>query len=145
MYRQAACSSNSQNPDTNTNSITNFYDLEILSLDEQSTLKMSDFKGKKILIVNVASKCGFTPQYEGLQKLNEKYGDKLQIIGFPCNQFLNQEAGTKEEIAQFCSANYGVTFPITTKINVKGLTNGLYFINAVSGDFQHSTYRYYYL
>ncbi len=99
---------------------SSFYDLNVLSLDEQDTLQMSDYKGKKILIVNVASRCGFTPQYAGLQKLHEKYGDSLQIIGFPCNQFLKQESGTKEDIAEFCSINYGVTFPITTKISVKG-------------------------
>ncbi|MDC1395110.1 glutathione peroxidase [Bacteroidia bacterium] len=100
--------------------IKNFHYFTIPTLDEQSTLKMSDYKGKKILIVNVASKCGFTPQYEGLQKLNELHGDKVQIIGFPCNQFLGQEPGGKEEIAAFCQKNYGVTFPITTKIDVKG-------------------------
>ncbi|MBT8326753.1 MAG: glutathione peroxidase, partial [Bacteroidia bacterium] len=121
------CTTNSQNTkqktELNTNMITTtstFYDLNILTLDEQDTIRMSDFKGKKILIVNVASRCGFTPQYAGLQKLHEKYGDNLQIIGFPCNQFLKQESGSKEEIAEFCSKNYGVTFPITTKISVKG-------------------------
>lgn len=96
------------------------YDYTILALDEESQINLADYRGKKILFVNVASKCGYTPQYEGLQNLNEKYGDKVQIIGFPCNQFMRQEPGTKEEIAEFCSANYGVTFPITTKIDVKG-------------------------
>ncbi len=100
--------------------IKNFHYFSIPTLNEQSKLKMSDYKGKKILIVNVASKCGFTPQYEGLQKLNELHKDKVQIIGFPCNQFLGQEPGGKEEIAAFCQKNYGVTFPITTKIDVKG-------------------------
>lgn len=121
------CTTNSQNTDkqsgintTMTTPSSSFYDLNVLSLDEQDTLQMSDYKGKKILIVNVASRCGFTPQYAGLQKLHEKYGDSLQIIGFPCNQFLKQESGTKEDIAEFCSINYGVTFPITTKISVKG-------------------------
>ncbi|MEY2924963.1 MAG: hypothetical protein RLZZ337_1511 [Bacteroidota bacterium] len=99
---------------------TNFYDLSILALNETDTLKMENFKGKKLLIVNVASRCGYTPQYADLQKLNEECGDKVQIIGFPCNQFMGQEPGGKEEIAEFCSANYGVTFPITTKIDVKG-------------------------
>lgn len=114
---------NSQTTTTNKDSevgSTSIYDYSILALDEESTINLADFKGKKILFVNVASRCGYTPQYKGLQSLNEKYGDKVQIIGFPCNQFMKQEPGTKEEIAEFCSANYGVTFPITTKINVKG-------------------------
>lgn len=100
--------------------ITNFHYFTINSLDEGQTINMADFKGKKILIVNVASKCGYTSQYAGLQKLHEQYGDQVQIIGFPCNQFMGQEPGTKEEIATFCSKNYGVTFPLTTKIDVKG-------------------------
>lgn len=100
--------------------IKNFYYFTVPSLDEASTLQMADYKGKKILVVNVASKCGFTPQYEGLQELNTKYGDKVQVIGFPCNQFMGQEPGGKEEIAAFCQKNYGVTFPITTKVDVKG-------------------------
>lgn len=99
---------------------TSFFDFSILSLDEASTLNMADFKGKKILVVNVASKCGYTPQYEGLQKLHEQYGEQVQIIGFPCNQFMGQEPGGKEEIASFCKKNFGVTFPLTTKIDVKG-------------------------
>ncbi len=97
-----------------------FFDLTIKSLDGKSDIKMSQFKGKKILCVNVASKCGYTPQYEGLQKLYENNKDKLVIIGFPCNQFLYQESGTPEEIATFCQKNYGVTFPLTEKIDVKG-------------------------
>lgn len=98
----------------------NFYDLEIMALDSQETIKMSDFKGKKLLLVNVASKCGYTYQYKELQELHEKYGDKVQVIGFPCNQFLFQEPGSSEQIQNFCSANYGVTFPLSTKISVKG-------------------------
>lgn len=98
----------------------NFYDLTIKSLDGKKTLKMSDYKGKYILCVNVASKCGYTPQYSGLQKLQESFKDKLVILGFPCNQFLGQEPGSSEEIATFCQKNYGVTFPITEKIDVKG-------------------------
>ena len=96
------------------------YDYEIEKLNSDEVLKLSEFKGKKILIVNVASKCGYTPQYEGLQALYEKYQDQLAIIGFPCNQFMWQENGSEEQIAKFCKLNYGVTFPITTKINVKG-------------------------
>lgn len=95
------------------------YDIHILNLNGDS-LNFSDFKGKKILVVNVASECGFTPQYEGLQELYSTYGDKLVIIGVPCNQFGGQEPGTHEEIASFCQKNYGVTFPITEKIDVKG-------------------------
>lgn len=95
------------------------YDFEINGL-LGGNIDFSDFKGKKILCVNVASKCGFTPQYEALQKLHEKYSDQLVIIGFPCNQFMNQEPGTNEEIATFCKKNYGVEFLITEKIDVKG-------------------------
>ncbi|SGZ56680.1 CIC11C00000001333 [Sungouiella intermedia] len=78
-------------------------------------------EGKVVLIVNVASKCGFTPQYKELEELNKKYGDKgLQIIGFPCNQFGHQEPGSSEDIESFCSLNYGVTFPVLNKIEVNG-------------------------
>lgn len=81
----------------------------------------SSLKGKKIMVVNTASKCGLTPQYEDLQALYEKYQDKnFVIIGFPANNFLRQEPGTDEEIAAFCKANYGVTFPMMSKISVKG-------------------------
>ena len=81
----------------------------------------ADLKGKKIMVVNTASKCGLTPQYEDLQALYEKYQDKnFVIVGFPANNFLRQEPGTDEEIAAFCKANYGVTFPMMSKISVKG-------------------------
>jgi glutathione peroxidase len=100
--------------------ITDFHYFSIPSLDEASTLNMADYKGKKILIVNVASKCGYTSQYAGLQKLNEQYGDQVQVIGLPCNQFMGQEPGDKEEIAEFCSKTYGVSFPMSTKVDVKG-------------------------
>jgi len=96
------------------------YDFSIKSLDGKSLIRLSDFKGKKLLLVNTASKCGFTPQYAELQKMHETYPDKLVIIGFPCNQFFWQESGTAEEIASFCQKNYGVTFPLTEKISVKG-------------------------
>lgn len=77
--------------------------------------------GKPALLVNVASKCGLTPQYAGLEKLQETYGDRgFVVVGLPCNQFLGQEPGTSEEIAEFCSATYGVTFPMTEKIEVNG-------------------------
>jgi glutathione peroxidase len=83
-------------------------------------IDFASFKGKKILVVNTASKCGYTPQYEALEKVYKQYKDKLVIIGFPCNQFGGQEPGTNEEIASFCQKNYGVTFPLADKIDVKG-------------------------
>jgi glutathione peroxidase len=83
-------------------------------------IDFSKFKGKKILIVNTASKCGNTPQYEGLEKLYESYKDKLVIVGFPANNFGAQEPGSNDEIAEFCKKNYGVTFPMAEKISVKG-------------------------
>ncbi len=82
---------------------------------------MADYKGKVLLIVNTASKCGFTPQYAGLQELYEKYHDRgLEILGFPCNQFMGQEPGDNAEIQNFCQVNYGVTFPMFSKIDVNG-------------------------
>jgi glutathione peroxidase len=84
------------------------------------TIECSSFKGKKVLIVNVASKCGYTPQYAGLQKLYDTHIDNLVIIGFPCNQFMSQEPGGADEINSFCQKNYGVTFLMTEKIDVKG-------------------------
>ncbi|MGA2838398.1 MAG: glutathione peroxidase [Acidimicrobiales bacterium] len=82
---------------------------------------VGDFRGKTLLLVNVASKCGLTPQYEGLERLQKTYGDKgFTVLGFPCNQFGAQEPGTPEEIATFCSATYGVTFPMFEKIDVNG-------------------------
>lgn len=84
-------------------------------------VSLADFEGKPVLIVNTASKCGFTPQYEGLQKLHEQYGqDGLVVLGFPCDQFAHQEPGDDEQIAEFCSLNYGVTFPLSTKVDVNG-------------------------
>lgn len=85
-----------------------------------STIDFSQFKGKKILVVNTASKCGYTPQYEFLQKLYTNYGDKLVIIGFPANNFGQQEPGNNVEIKEFCTKNYGVTFPMAAKVSVKG-------------------------
>jgi glutathione peroxidase len=84
-------------------------------------VSLSSFKGKKILIVNTASKCGFTPQYKNLEALYEKYKDKnFVIVGFPCNQFGNQEPGSSSDIKSFCTRNYGVTFPMMEKVDVKG-------------------------
>ncbi len=86
-----------------------------------SDLNLKDFEGKALLIVNTASKCGFTPQYAGLQSLYEKYKERgLVVIGFPCDQFGHQEPGDAEEIASFCSVNYGVTFPMAAKVKVNG-------------------------
>lgn len=107
------------NVDKQSEPTSSLYDLKIKSLTDED-IDLSEFKGKKILFVNVASKCGFTPQYEGLQKLHDKYSDKLVIIGVPCNQFMNQEPGTSEEIVSFCQKNYGVSFLMTEKIDVKG-------------------------
>ena len=104
------------------------YNISINSIDNQP-INLADYKGKKILFVNVASKCGFTPQYEDLEKLYETYKDKLVIIGVPCNQFNEQEPGTAEEIKSFCKVNYGVTFLLTEKVDVKG-------------DHQHPLYKW---
>jgi glutathione peroxidase len=88
---------------------------------EGQTLSLAQYEGKVLLIVNVASKCGFTPQYEGLQALYEKYaGQGLVILGFPCNQFGSQEPGTNTEIQSFCKTTYGVTFPVMDKVEVNG-------------------------
>jgi glutathione peroxidase len=87
---------------------------------EGKTIDFSKFKGKKILVVNTASKCGYTPQYEQLEKVYEQYKDKLVIVGFPANNFGAQEPGTDEEIDQFCKARFGVKFPLASKISVKG-------------------------
>ncbi len=95
------------------------YDFKVAALDG-STIDFSKFKGKKILIVNTASACGYTPQYEGLEALYKKYEDKLVIVGFPANNFGGQEPGSNGEIKEFCKKNYGVTFPMAAKISVKG-------------------------
>ncbi len=104
----------------NTVAAKSFYDLSIPTLDGKGVIHMKDFKGKYVLCVNVASECGYTRQYEGLQKLYAQYKDKLVVIGFPCNQFMGQEPGSAAEIATFCKKNYGVTFLLTQKIDVKG-------------------------
>jgi len=99
---------------------SSFYDFTVKDI-AGNDFPLSQLKGKKVLVVNTASKCGFTPQYEGLQELFEKYGDEdFMIIGFPANNFGQQEPGTNEEIASFCQLNYGVTFPMMSKISVKG-------------------------
>jgi len=97
-----------------------FYDFTVSDI-EGNPYELSQLKGKKVLVVNTASKCGLTPQYEDLEKLYKEYKDRgLVIIGFPANNFANQEPGTEEEIAAFCEKNYGVTFPMMSKISVKG-------------------------
>ena len=98
---------------------TSLYDVKINDLNN-TPIDLSNYKGKKILFVNVASKCGFTGQYKELQQLHNNQKYKLVIIGVPCNQFGNQEPGTPEEIESFCELNYGVTFLMTEKLNVKG-------------------------
>ncbi|MEY2916572.1 MAG: hypothetical protein RIS73_286 [Bacteroidota bacterium] len=100
-------------------SAKSIYDFKVEGLDG-STIDFTSFKGKKILIVNTASKCGYTKQYEGLEALYKKYQDKLVIVGFPANNFGGQEPGTNTEIKEFCKKNYGVTFPMAAKVSVKG-------------------------
>lgn len=96
------------------------YDIPLTRLDGTAA-SLDDYRGKVALVVNVASKCGMTPQYEGLEKLYERYsGDNFVVLGFPCNQFGAQEPGSPEEIAEFCTTNYGVTFPLFEKIDVNG-------------------------
>ena len=95
------------------------YDIEIYSISGEK-IDLSKFQGKKILFVNVASKCGFTSQYTELEQLYQKYKDKLMVIGVPCNQFGSQEPGTNEEIKEFCEVNFNITFPMTVKADVKG-------------------------
>lgn len=95
------------------------YDFEVEGLDG-NPIRFQQFKGKKILIVNTASRCGLTPQYEGLEKLYKQYSKKLVIVGFPANNFMGQEPGSNSDIKAFCQKNYGVTFPMAEKISVKG-------------------------
>jgi glutathione peroxidase len=104
------------NPMTQTSSIHAF---KVTALDG-TTIDFSAFKGKKILVVNTASECGYTPQYKDLQALYTAYGNKLVIVGFPANNFGSQEPGSNDEIKTFCTKNYGVSFPMAAKISVKG-------------------------
>ncbi|WP_026776984.1 glutathione peroxidase [Polaribacter sp. Hel_I_88] len=99
--------------------MTNIYDIKINSL-QGKPIDLSAYKNKFILFVNVASKCGFTPQYKGLEELYQTYKDNLVVIGVPCNQFGSQEPGSSDEIEEFCEVNYGVSFLITEKVDVKG-------------------------
>ena len=96
------------------------YDIPVNTLSGQPA-SLGDLSGKTLLVVNVASKCGFTPQYEGLERLQERYSDRgFSVVGFPCNQFGGQEPGSAAEIQEFCSVNYGVSFPLFEKIDVNG-------------------------
>lgn len=100
--------------------MTSVYDFSAKSLSGED-IPLSQFRGKVLLIVNTASKCGFTPQYEGLEKLHREYGSRgFEVLGFPSNQFAGQEPGSAEEIQKFCSLNYGVTFPMFAKVDVNG-------------------------
>lgn len=101
------------------NAMSDFYDFQLKALDGEA-IDFSRFKGKKVLLVNVASECGYTPQYASLQKLHEEYGDKVSVLGFPANNFGGQEPGTNQQIADFCQKNFGVDFQMFSKISVKG-------------------------
>ncbi len=95
-------------------------DITLTTIDGKETT-YGEFAGKAVMVVNVASKCGFTPQYAGLEKLYEQFGERgFTILGFPCNQFLSQEPGSADDIKEFCSTNFGVTFPLFDKVNVNG-------------------------
>lgn len=96
------------------------YDFKVKSLVGNKTVDLSKYKGKKVVILNVASKCGYTKQYADWEKFNKEHGDKVVVLGFPANNFNGQEPGTNEEIATFCSATYGVTFPMFEKVSVLG-------------------------
>lgn len=104
---------------SNLTSIASIYNIQLQGIDGKN-IDLNKYKGKKILFVNVASECGFTKQYDGLQELYSTYKDKLVVIGLPCNQFGDQEPGKALEIQTFCRLNFGVNFPLTTKIKVKG-------------------------
>ncbi len=118
--KKASSGNQSSAAATSNNLPINLYDIKIPALVGDSIIDMAQFKGKKILFVNVASKCGYTSQYSDLEKLNQTYKNKLVIIGCPCNQFMGQEPGNATEIAQFCSSTYQVTFRMTEKLNVLG-------------------------
>ena len=96
------------------------HEIELPQLDGKPA-RLSDHAGKVVLVVNVASRCGFTPQYAGLQAIHDRYAERgFEVLGFPCNQFFNQEPGSAEQIQEFCSLNYGVSFPLFAKLDVKG-------------------------
>ncbi|GAA2255745.1 glutathione peroxidase [Streptomyces amakusaensis] len=100
--------------------MTTLYDIPLRTLTDEPTT-LASYRGKAVLVVNVASQCGLTPQYAGLERLQRRYGDRgLTVVGVPCNQFAGQEPGSAEEIGTFCSATYGVTFPLLEKVEVNG-------------------------
>lgn len=105
--------------------MTTFHDFSITGIDNK-TINFADYKGKKILVVNVASECGYTPQYAQLQELSETFADKLVVVGFPCNDFGGQEPGSSEVIQNFCEVRYGVTFPLTEKVGIKKNPHPIY-------------------
>jgi glutathione peroxidase len=127
------------------------YEIPVKTIDGEET-NLSEFKGEVLLVVNVASKCGLTPQYEGLQKLYSQYNDKgFEVLGFPANNFMGQEPGTEEEIRDFCDKNYNVEFPLFSKISVKGedqhklyqyLTNAKPETDVNDGDFEEKLAGY---
>ena len=104
---------------TETTASKSVYDFTVKSIDGKA-VKLSQYKGKKLLIVNTASECGYTPQYKELEELYKKHGDKVTVLGFPANNFGGQEPGTEAQIATFCEKNYGVTFPLFSKVSVTG-------------------------
>nr|WP_035566744.1 glutathione peroxidase [Hymenobacter sp. IS2118] len=104
---------------TETTAAASVYDFTVKSI-EGKDVKLSQYKGKKLLIVNTASECGYTPQYKELEALYKQHGDKVTVLGFPANNFGGQEPGTEAQIAAFCEKNYGVTFPLFSKVSVKG-------------------------
>ena len=114
-----SCNNKMSNAQSDARNSASIYQFKVPSI-EGGTIDFSAFKGKKILVVNTASKCGFTPQYEGLEKLYKENKDKLVIVGFPANDFGQQEPGTNEEIQEFCKVRYGVTFPLASKVDVVG-------------------------
>lgn len=114
-----SCTSVTSSPASASGPSSPFYDFKVKTLDG-GEFDFSKLKGKKVLIVNTASECGYTPQYEGLQELHQKFGSKVTVIGFPCNDFGGQEPGSAAEIKSFCSKNYGVTFQMMEKVAVKG-------------------------
>lgn len=107
-------------PDDSSAGSQTLYDFKMKSLLDESIIDLSKYKGKKVVLLNVASECGYTPQYADWQKFHEKYGDKVAVLGFPTNDFGAQEPGDKQQIATFCQKNYGVTFQMFDKITVKG-------------------------
>ena len=117
--RSAKSSLQKVNQQNTASSSMSIYNIELKAIDG-TALDIGSFKGKYILVVNVASKCGFTPQYKGLRKLQEQFASELVILGCPCNQFGGQEPGAAEEIQEFCTLNYDVNFPLAEKLHVKG-------------------------